>query len=115
MKRSKPAVPSEHEFTLFILVSAFDLFMTYLLLYHGGFRESNPLAQFFIARWGVKGMVYYKFGMVAVICTIAYIVGQHRPVVARRLLQFATLVVAAVVAYSVVLFVRHGGGWPNLG
>jgi hypothetical protein len=107
---SKRGVPSEHDFAVFILASAIDLFVTYVLLRHGGFRESNPVANYFIASWGVKGMVYYKFGMVAVICTIAYIVGQHRPLTARRLLQFATLVVAVVVAYSVALLWRHGGG-----
>lgn len=115
---TKPPPPStglsEHEFTTYILVSALDLFMTYLLLAHGGFRESNPVANFFILHWGVKGMVYFKFGLVALVCTIAYIVGQHRPTTARRLLQFATLVVTAVVGYSLVLFLRHGGEWPNL-
>jgi hypothetical protein len=115
MKRSPPGLPSEHEFTLFILVSALDLFATYLLLAHGGFTESNPVANYFIHSWGVKGMVYYKFSMVAIICTIAYIVGHYRPHAARRLLQFATIVVAAVVAYSVVLFVRHGGMAPHVG
>jgi hypothetical protein len=105
----KTAVPSEHDFTLFILVSALDVFATYLLLQHGGFTESNPVARYFLHGWGMRGMIYFKFGMVALICTIAYVVGQHRPLTAQRLLQFATLVVGAVVVYSVVLFVRHGG------
>jgi hypothetical protein len=109
----KSGLPSEHEFALFVLVSALDLFATYLLLVHGGFREANPIAGFFLRGWGVKGMVYYKFGLVAIICTIAYVVGHHRPHAGRRLLQFATLVVAGVVAYSVVLFMRHGG-MPHL-
>uniref|UniRef100_A0A7C2K0M2 DUF5658 domain-containing protein n=1 Tax=Schlesneria paludicola TaxID=360056 RepID=A0A7C2K0M2_9PLAN len=111
---AKRGVPAEHEYTQFVLVSALDVFATYLLLQHGGFRESNPLAQFFLHHWGVRGMVYFKFGMVAFICTIAYVVGQHRPKTARRLLQFATLVVGAVVVYSVVLFIRHGGHLPLL-
>lgn len=115
MPRSdKPAVPTEHDFAVFIGASAIDLFMTYVMLRHGGFTESNPVAQYFIASWGVKGMVYYKFGMVAVISTIAFVVAQSRPHVAQRLLWFATFVVTLVVLYSLALFLRHGGAWVQI-
>lgn len=99
---------AQDELTWFILVSALDIFATYILLRDGNFRESNPVALYFMLRWGDKGMIYFKLAMVALVCTIAHIVSLERPAWAQRLLQFATVVVAAVVVYSGVLLLRHG-------
>lgn len=100
---------AQDELTLFVLVNAADVFMTYLLLQHGGFTESNPVALYFIHRWGNKGMVYFKFTVVAFVCLIAHIVGQYRPRLAARFLSLGTMIVGCVVVYSIILFVRHGG------
>lgn len=99
---------AENELMLFVFVSALDIFATYILLRDGNFVESNPVALFFFHRWGIKGMIYFKLGMVAGICTIAHVVSLQRPEWSRRLLQFATIVVTIVVVYSVLLLVRHG-------
>lgn len=100
---------AERELLQFVLVSALDVFATYILLRNGDhFSESNPVAQFFLNRWGIKGMIYFKMGMVAFICTIAHVISLQRPEWARRVLQFATIVVACVVVYSVILLARHG-------
>lgn len=99
---------AENELMLFVFVSALDIFATYILLRDGNFVESNPIAQFFFNRWGMKGMIYFKLGMVAGICTIAHVVSLQRPEWAQRLLWFASAVVTIVVVYSVMLLVRHG-------
>lgn len=105
---------AERELLLFVLVSALDIFATYILLWDGfSFRESNPVAQYFLSGWGMKGMIYFKMGMVAFICTIAHLISLRRPEWARRVLQFATVVVAGVVVYSVMLLVRHGRLIPS--
>ncbi|QDT40395.1 hypothetical protein Pan241w_04520 [Gimesia alba] len=101
-------LPLERETCVFILVNALDVFMTYLLLVTGGFRESNQLANFFIARWGIKGMVYFKFALVAVVTVIAQIVARKKMTTGRNLLNFGSLIVAGVVIYSFVLFLRSG-------
>ena len=100
----------QQETLLFVLVSAMDVFMTYILLSQDGgqFVESNPVARFFIYGWGVKGMVYFKFAMVAFVCVLSQIIARHRPRTARWLLLGATAVVALVVAYSLKLLVLHG-------
>lgn len=100
----------QQETLLFVLVSAMDVFMTYILLSQegGGFVESNPVARYFIAGWGTKGMVYFKFGMVAFICVLSQIIARRRPRVARWLLIGATIVSAVVVAYSLRLLLQHG-------
>lgn len=99
---------TQDELVLFVLVNALDVGMTAWMLHHGGFTEGNPVALAVIHRWGLKGMVYYKFAVVAVVCTIAHIVAQSRPQLASRMLVFGTLIVGGVVAYSVALFLRHG-------
>jgi hypothetical protein len=99
-------LPLETETAAFILANVLDFFVTYLLLYGGRHVESNPLARYFWEGWGIKGMVLYKLGNVALVCVIAQIVARVNLKAARRLLVGLTLVVAAVVAYSLALAFR---------
>lgn len=101
-------LPLERETCIFILVNALDVFMTYILLVTGNFRESNQIANYFLAGWGIKGLVYFKFGLVAVVTLIAQIVARKKFNTGRNLLNFGSLVVAGVVIYSVALFIRSG-------
>ena len=101
----------QQESLLFVLVSAMDVFMTYILLSQSGsvvFVESNPVARFFIAEWGPKGMIYFKFAMVAFVCVLAQFIARRKPRVARWLLLGATGVVSLVVVYSLRLLLMHG-------
>lgn len=100
-------MPLENETIWFILVSALDVFMTYVLIRQPHFREGNPVAAYFLNHWGVKGMVYYKFFMVAFITVITQIIARTRVDIAARILQFATLVVGGVIIYSLTLYLRH--------
>ena len=99
-------LPLENETVWFLLVSALDVFMTYLLIRQPGYTEANPIAKYFINHWGIKGMVYFKFGMVAFICVITQIIARTREEIARKVLQFATVVVTGVVIYSLMLYLR---------
>lgn len=116
MKRLAGTLRHEHEISLFILVSLFDILMTWLLLTRGSsnmqvtFNESNPIARFFLDHWGLKGMIYFKFFMVAVVCTIAEIVAHYRPRLGKWVLQLGTVVVSMVVIYSLVLLLRAEQG-----
>lgn len=100
----------QQETLLYVFVSSLDLFMTYIMLSQGGgtFVEANPVARFFIAEWGAKGMVYFKFSMVAFVCVLAQIIARYRPRSARWILLGATMVVAVVVVYSMRLLLQHG-------
>ena len=98
------------ELVLFIFVNALDVFMTYWMLAHGGFTESNPIALYFIHRWGIRGMVYFKFSVVAFVSLIAHIVGIYNPQLAVRFLRLGIVIVIAVVIYSFALYLRHNGG-----
>lgn len=103
-------LPLETETARYVLVSALDVFMTYLLLRRPDFTEGNPIALYFLRHWGVKGMVYFKFVMVAVVVLIAQVIARKKVETARQLLNLAALVVAGVVVYSLILYLRHAAG-----
>ena len=104
----------ETELSWFILVGALDVFMTYMILRSSAegrtanvLIEGNPIARAILHRWGISGMVYFKFGMIALVSVIAEVVGQKRVELGRNLLRLGTLVVGAVVIYSLMLLNRN--------
>lgn len=103
----KEYIRHEREMLLFVLVSALDIFMTWALLRRGGFIESNPIAHYVLVHWGIKGMVLFKFSMVAVVCLVVQLIARRRAVTAQRVLNLATLIVAGVVIYSFTLLAQH--------
>ena len=107
-------LPLETETCRFVLISLFDLFMTFLLLYfsnRGMMRnvvvESNPVARYFISGWGTMGLVWFKIGMVTLIVLATKVVATRRPSVAQLLLNGATLFVGSVVVYSAYLLLQN--------
>ncbi|QDT16469.1 DUF5658 family protein [Alienimonas californiensis] len=100
-------LPLESETTAFLLTAFLDILLTYLLLASGQFRESNAIADYFIAGWGVKGMVWFKMGLAAFICTLAQIIAKKNLRLGRFVLLLGTAVTGAVVIYSVTLALRH--------
>jgi hypothetical protein len=107
-------LPLQRESCLFLIVSVLDVMMTCLLL--GDlmgvtgetiFYESNPVARYFFEGWGLAGIIFFKFGMVAFIEVISHIVAIKNVAAGRRLLEFGTLVVSFVVIYSLLLLVSH--------
>ena len=102
-------VVNPQETFILIVVSGLDVIMTYTLLTRGdgGFTESNPFARFFLDRWGMAGMAYFKAIMTLVVCLITQIVARKNRSLARQVLELATLIIVAVVIYSVGLHFRH--------
>lgn len=99
-------LPLEHETSLFILISGADLFMTYILLRRGEFREMNPLAAYALKHWNVTGMVCLKFATVTIICVIAQMIALREEKYAQSFLRCATALISIVVLYSFTLLVR---------
>ena len=100
-------LPMESETTAFLLTAFLDILLTYLLLASGRFRESNAVADWFIAGWGVKGMVWFKMTLAAVVCVLAQVVATRKPRWGRFILLLGTGVTGAVVLYSVTLAAAH--------
>ena len=103
----KRQLPLETETTFFVLANALDVFVTFVLLNFEQFRESNAIANYFLTKYGIRGMVYFKFAIVAVVAIIAQIIATRRPRTAKCLLNGGSFVVFAVVIYSITLFVKH--------
>jgi hypothetical protein len=104
----------ETEASWFGLASALDAAITVIALRQsaaGEMRlsivESNPVARWFLHEWGAAGLIGFKAAMTAFVIVIAWIVGRSRPDVARGLLVGGTIVVGAVVVYSIRLLIQN--------
>ena len=103
-------LPLETETCFFIFVNALDVFMTYVLLNHSPqFQESNQIANYFLTRFGFRGMIYFKFALVAFVTVVAQIIALTRPKTAKWLLIVGTAIVGGVVMYSAYLWIRFSG------
>ncbi len=98
-------LPLQTETSMFILVNVLDIFMTRLLLAYGAI-EANPVANFFLQLWGFNGMIVFKLLMVSFVCLIAQVVATKRKATGRWLLIAGSLIVGAVVIYSVSLYLN---------
>ncbi|MCH7689304.1 MAG: hypothetical protein IH899_21955 [Planctomycetes bacterium] len=99
-------LPLEQETTWFIFVNVLDIFLTYLVLRQGGFTEGNPIARYFLYSWGIKGMLYFKCAIVALVVVLAQIIAGKKVEAARRLLNLGTLIVTCVLFYSLSLLLK---------
>ena len=106
-------LPLENETATYIVVSAMDVLLTWYLLNYGAngqfrFVESNPVPQYFLGSLGdFTAVLCFKFVLVALVAAICQIIARTKIEVARRVLNFASIVVTGVVVYSVVLMVQH--------
>jgi Domain of unknown function (DUF5658) len=92
-----------------IVLSLADLLVTYTLLRRGpAFYESNPVAQWFFARWNIAGMALFKLGTMGFVIVIAEIVERRRQAWGRGLLLASCLATAAVAAYGLRVLLGHG-------
>lgn len=113
-RKKKTGLLFETEISWFVLAGAMDVFMTFIILRFSAegrtqnmMVESNPVAQWILGHWGLRGMVLFKLAMVALVSVIAEIVGRSRPATGRALLVGGTIVVAAVVVYSMRLLAAN--------
>ncbi len=91
----------------FVALNILDLVVTFFLLNHGGFRESNGIADYYLDRWGFAGMVWYKILSVMIVIVVTQIVARYRFRIARWILIFGCLVMGGVVLYSCYLYLTY--------
>ncbi len=103
-------LPLESETSWFVLLNLCDIVATFLLLGRNGryhYSESNPIARWFYEGWGIRGMVWFKLGMVALVIVTTQIVARQNRELARAVLVFGCAVVAGVFLYSYWLGTNH--------
>jgi hypothetical protein len=110
-------VAIERGLLLFTALSVADLSLTWLLLERarGCACESNPVASWWLAHFGLPGLAGFKGGIVLLVAALVLFVARHRPGAARRVLVFGCSILLGVVLYSGVLVYRVEADVPALG
>ena len=109
MKRPPDLLCLPQETLILCLASGLDVAMTWMLLTRSdiSFTESNPFASYFLNRWGISGMIWFKAAMTVFVCIVTQVIARKNEVLARRVLGLATMITVAVVIYSVWLHFHH--------
>jgi hypothetical protein len=93
---------------LLIVLSAADLLMTVALLRASPrFFEGNPLANWFLARWNVLGLVMFKFGILGGVTIVSEFVERRRPGLGRFILFIGCVGAAYAVYTGLRLYMGH--------
>jgi hypothetical protein len=87
---------------LFAGLSLLDLILTWKLVQssEGQVYESNPVANWWLGRYGWPGLAAFKLAAVLLVVLLAAVVTRYRPRTGNRVLTFACSSVAVVVLYS---------------
>jgi hypothetical protein len=93
---------------LFAGLSLIDLTLTWIILWRAeGFAcESNPVAAWWLDRFGWPGLAGFKVAIVLLVVTLTSVVSRHHPRAGTRLLTFGCCALLAVVQYSAALVLR---------
>jgi hypothetical protein len=96
--------PRSHsgKFALFAALGLTDLVLTcYLLRATSGWvYESNPVAQWWLVRWGWAGLAGFKLAVMLLVLTAVSLIARNRPRTAGHVLSFACGATLLVVGYS---------------
>jgi hypothetical protein len=104
------------KFALFAVLGLTDLALTYYLLRTapGQVYESNPVAQWWLTRWGWAGLAGFKLAIVLLVLMAVNLIALYRPRTAGYVLSFACGVTALVVGYSCTLLGTERAQWQPL-
>ena len=91
-----------NHYTWLILVASLDVFLTYVILHLGGF-EANPVAAKVIYRFGVPGMVIFKFFFIIIAILIAEAVGRRHDRKGRKFAEYAIVISAFPVLFALAM------------
>ena len=86
----------------FVLMSAMDIFLTYIVLWLGG-SEVNKIANAVLQAFGFTGMIVFKFLLVIFVIGLCEILGRHNDKTGRRLAQWAVAITCIPVVWSSVM------------
>jgi hypothetical protein len=98
-------------------LSLADLALTWALLERasGCAHESNPIASWWLAHFGMPGLAGFKANMVVIVAALVLFVARRRPQTAQRIVVFGCCTLLAVILYSGVLMYRVAAAAPELG
>jgi hypothetical protein len=88
-----------------MVLSLCDLALTWWLLERSGraVAEGNPVADWWLSRYGWFGLACFKAALVFIVVLLTGIIARQRPRAAGKVLAFACAVLTAVVIHGAVL------------
>lgn len=95
-----------NRYVWFVLFSAMDVLMTFLILSVGG-REANAVANFILERYGLAGMTVFKFLLVTFVILLTEYVGRKSLAAGRRLTVYAIALTVMPVLVALFLLVSR--------
>ncbi|CAN5348753.1 hypothetical protein BH09PLA1_BH09PLA1_13930 [soil metagenome] len=104
--RSRRHVIFPNGYAWFVLVSALDIMLTWVILHVGGY-EANSLADAIIWRYGLPGLVIFKLVLVTIVVLICETVGRKKHEAARLLLSVGIMLTCMPVVLALVLLALH--------
>jgi hypothetical protein len=96
-----------NQYVWYVLVSSLDLIMTNTVMTHFGAREVNTIADKAIQWCGFWGLIGLKFATVLLVVGICEHVGRKRPVLGKKIAEWAVAISAVPVVIAVVQVVWH--------
>jgi hypothetical protein len=103
-RRTTSAVLYENHYTWFVLVSALDVMFTWIVLHAGG-REANAIAAAVLQRFGLEGMVAFKFALVAFVIVLCEVIGRRSRNAGRNLASASVALTCVPLVVAVMLLV----------
>ena len=103
---SNPPMRYPTAYSWFVLVSAMDIMLTWVILHFGG-TEVNPIAARVIDYWGLAGAIGFKFALMLFVIIVCEIVGRSRDPLGRRLALLSVVISSMPVIWSLTLLIRH--------
>ena len=103
-------MPLEEESAVFILVNFADVILTGLA-FRAGAREVNIAANWVLHRFGLSGMVIYKFALVTFVLLVCQYIYPTHPKTARAVLLIGSVAYGLLVlSVTAALFVNFFKG-----
>lgn len=96
----------EEETAVFILVNFADLVLTAITFFYGG-AEVNLLARSVLERFGLRGMVVFKFTLVTFVILVCQYVYHSHPKTARGVLIFGSVAYGFLIVYVTYILFAH--------
>lgn len=104
VSKRKPHFPQHYVWL--VLLSSMDVFLTWIILYYGG-REVNPVAAT-VMGLHPKGLVVFKFVLVAVVVGVCEVVGDRNRAMGERLAVWACALTCVPLVVATVQLLGRG-------
>jgi hypothetical protein len=111
-RASLPPVLFPNAYLWLVLVSALDLMLTWVILHFGG-REGNALAAAVIERFGLIGLIAFKFAIVILVIVLCEWAGRRKPKAGLRLAVISIAITCIPILLS--FYYLMGGRLTALG